>query len=318
MRRMAAIFHQNPEKEYTVSDFQRIVEEATGKKVKRNTLRVYLRRFGDMGISKEVPTSRSDEPAFQCASKFKAFSYLEGHFLDYQPRVTPTAPPIRPSTTVEHRDGIRIQLSHAELEAVQTTGDFRRFGRTPAYYQINTKDFSLKAWSSGKAHLFLKDDWREGVAKVLGGEVVERIEEEIGNGNLHQGMAREYNLPKGYRLPVNRPPLKIKEPDGSITVAQFGYSQLRGGEFDRHGKQDAPNGNLVEEWIYDDAKFRVDVVNKFSALESALRNLPETIGKAVGEAVSKAISENLNGKPDKPKPPQYVPKEPDKYDQGYG
>ena len=311
---MVALFHDHPDDSYTVTDFQKIIESATGEKVKRNTLRVYLRRLGDMGIVKQVTTSPSDEPAFKCASKFKAFSYLEGHWQDYKPQLTPTAPPIRPSTTIEHRDNLRLQLSNGELGAVQERGELMHFGRAPAYYQLTTKGFSLKAWSSGKAHVFLKDDWREDMTRVLGGTVVEKCELEIGNGNLHHGVAREYNLPEGYRLPTDRPPMKIQEPDGSVTVAQFGYSQIKSGEFDRHGRQDAPNGNLVEKWVYDDASFKVDVVNKFQSIESALRRMPEEIGKAVSEALKKMM-DSMNNKP--PESPYHAPSE-DKDSQMYG
>jgi len=286
-----AIFHEHPDDPYTVTDFQGIIEAATGEKVKRNTLRVYLRRFGSMGIAKLVSEEKSGEPAFKCASKFKAFSYLEGIWQDYTPQVAPTTPPTRPSTAIEHRDNLRLQLSNAELEVVRSRGEFMRFGRAPAYYSINTKDFSLKAWSSGKAHIFLKDDWRDGLSAVLGGDAVHRIEAEITDGNIHQGLARPPPLPVGK-------PFKVNEPDGSVTVLQYGRSQISSGELDRHGRQDAPNGNLVENWLYDETAFKTDVVNKFQAIESTLRNLPDVIGRAVGDAVRKAIEETLNKKPE--------------------
>jgi len=309
MRRMAAIFHEHPDDPYTVTNFQDIIEKATGEKVKRNTLRVYLRRFSSMGIAKPVSVPSSDEPAFQCASKFKAFSYLEGIWQDYTPQVTPTAPPIRPSTTIEHRDNLRIQLSSSEFEAVRSRGEFTRFGRAPAYYRISTKDFSLKAWSSGKAHIFLKDDWRGALTSYLGGDVVHRIEAEIEDGNLHQGIARPPPLPVGKLF-------KVQEPDGTVTVLQYGRSQIEAGEFDRHGKQDSPNGNLVENWLYDETSFKTDVVNKFQAIESTLRNLPDVIGRAVADAVRKAIEETLNKKPEPEEQPYQAPSE-DKEDYSY-
>lgn len=313
MRRMVAKLHDHPDIIYTVSITKEQVESLSEKKYPRNTYFVYYRRLCKMGIAESVKTDNSDEPAFRCASVFKAKSYLEGHYQDYTPGMAPTDPPIRPADSVLHRSVYRLQLSNAELEVVRNVGVWERFGRSPGYYRVNNKAFSLRAWSSGKARIFLKDDWREGLARLFDIDLIQRIEDQIKVGAGEAGWARHPPITSG-KLPTGNL-CRVVNPEGKVTIFQYGYSQIPSGELDRHGPENDAYADMVEKWLFDDMKCKTDLATRLASLDRTLGNLPDMIGKAVAEAVRKAIESMNNQKPDEQ---PYEKRELDPHDHSYG
>lgn len=287
MRRVVAVFHDHPTDIYTLDRLETSLG-AAGSPIKRKTLRKYLERLQGYQIVEKLRGDKG-ETVFRCKSPHLARAYLEHQYADYAGRVAPRTSPTRPLSAILHRGVYPIMLSGGELQRVIEIGDLKHFGRTPPYYHVVTDGFNMKAWKSGKARVFLKDDWRGDMRTLLGEVIVSKVEAEVKAGNGHVGIARPPPLPTG-RI------IKIVEPDGSITINQYGFSQLKDGEWDRHGKQDAPNGDRVETWLWDENKFKADVSNGFQGLDSRLAALSERLDmmpQAIGDAVKKALEEVL-------------------------
>lgn len=287
MRRVVAVFHDHPTDIYTLDRLEKNLG-ATGSPVKRKTLRKYLERLEGYKIIEKLRGDSGDN-VFRCKSPHLACAYLDHQYADYAGRVAPRTSPTRPLSAILHRANYPIMLSGGELQRVIETGDLKCFGRTPPYYHVVTDGFNMKAWKSGKARVFLKGDWRGEMKGLLGEVVVSKVEAEVRAGNGHVGIDRPPPLPTGKVF-------RVQEPDGSITVLQYGYSQLKDGELDRHGKQDAVNGDRVETWLYDETRFKADVSNGFQGLDSRLAALSERLDmmpQAIGDAVKKALEEVL-------------------------
>ena len=310
MRNIVAKLHGHPDDIFTVPQFKADIESVLENKYPENTYYVYLRRLGKMGISERVATPRAAKPAFRCLSVFKAKSYLDGHYQDYTPGMAPTEPPIRPADSVRHRPIYKLLLSNSELEVARGVGRWERFGRSPGYYRVNNKDFSLRVWSSGKARIFLKDDWREGVSRVFGLPLVEQVQTEIANGNGDVGWARRPQI-QTPNLPVGNV-FKVTNPEGKVSIFQYGFSQIKSGELDRHGPENEPYADLTEKWLFDELKFKTDLVSKIASLDRILEGLEHTQLKT-NELLERLMN---NGTKSLPEPPYQAPSE-DKGDYSY-
>lgn len=310
MRRLVAILHDHPDAQYTVSNFKQSIEEVSKETYPRNTYSIYLRRLCKMGVVEKLRTDKHREPAYRCSSVFKAKSYLEGHYQDYTPGMAPTDPPLRPTDSVRHRAVYKLQLSNSELDVARGIGSWERFGRSPGYYRLNNKDFSLRVWSSGKARIFLKDDWREGVSRAFGRDLVKQLETEIQNGNGDVGWARKPPI-DSKNLPVGNL-MRVTNPEGKVTTFQYGFSQIKSGELDRHGPENEPYADLTEKWLFDELKFKTDLVSKIASLDRILEGLEHTQLKT-NDLLEKLLN---NGTKPPPEPPYQPPSE-DKRDYSY-
>jgi len=315
MRRLVAIEHDHPDTVYTVAQFKEAIEIVADDKYPENTYYVYLRRLGKMGISERVQVPRGAKPAFRCASVFKAKSYLEGHYQDYTPGMGPTNPPIRPADSIKHRPVYKLQLTNSELELVRGVGVFERSGRSPGYYRINTDTFSLRVWPNRnapnfKARIFLKGDWREGVSRVFGLPLVEQIQTEIQNGNGDVGWARKPQIQTS-NLPVGNV-FRVINPEGKVSTFQYGFSQIKTGELDRHGPENEPYADLTEKWLFDELKFKTDLVSKIASLDRILEGLSQNQLKT-----NDLLSQLINGKPKPPEEQPYQAPSEDKEDYSY-
>lgn len=306
MKRVVRSFANNPTDLISLDGLEARLAGGSEPAIKRKTIRKYLERLQHDGIIERIRGEDGDI-FYRCRSVPYAISYLEGRQEHVAGRMAPRTSPMRPQGTVVHRVTAKFQLDGAELEKVKRIGVLKKFGATPAYYHIVNDAFKLKVWTSGKAQIFVMGDWYNPLAQSIGQGAVDKVSLKLRRGEGHEGVARP-------DLPVNRP-IRVLGSKG-VTVFQYGYSQIPEGEFDRHGPQDDPVANRVENWVYDDTKFRADVSNEFVRLENRLSELTsklDLIPGAVGEAVKRALEEVVNG----PKA-QYTAKERAKDDLMYG
>ncbi len=290
MKQLVAIFYNQPDKLFSLGELAELVGSVNGKKPRRGTVRKYVaERLVRARIVERI--ERDNNVSYRCKDRSRAFSYLEGRFLDYAPPLAPEASPPRPVEAIRHRPNYHLRLSNAEMDRAMELGSFIQSGSAPPYWHVKTSNFTLKAWPpNGKAHIFLTGAWRQELRDLFDSELVAQVEELVQTRQGHEGIARPPPLPVGK-------PFRIVEPDGSTTIIQYGKSQIASGELDRHGIEDGPNGNLVEAWLYDETKFKVDVANRFYTLERKLEALPTAIGESVGKAVQEAIKKAM-GLPD--------------------
>ena len=310
MKRLVAILHNKPDSIFSVKQFRESIEDTTDGKYPDNTYYVYLGRLVKMGITEKVAVPRGAKPVYRCLSVFKAKSYLDGHYPDYTPGMAPTNPPIRPADSIRHRPVYKLQLSNSELELARGIGRWEQFGRSPGYWRLNNKDFSMRVWSSGKARMFLKDDWREAVSKVFGLGLVEQLQAEITNGNGDVGWARKPQI-ESKNLPVGNV-FRVVNPEGKVSIFQYGFSQIKSGELDRHGPENEPYADLTEKWLFDELKFKTDLVSKIASLDRILEGLSQNQLKT-----NDLLSQLINGKPKPPEEQPYQAPSEDKRDYSY-
>ena len=315
-KQMATIFRNRPVYLFEKSEIVKLlnqtnIDNGIAETVKPKTVAKYLERFQKLGnpIVEQV-TDPSGNIRFRCTNPALALAYLQGHWQDYRPGMPPTVPPIRPADSVRHRVVYKLQLSNSELELVRGAGTWERFGRSPGYWRVNDIDFSLRVWSSGKARVFLKDDWRKGMQQLFGAELVHQVEFEIANGNGHVGWARHPPV-ESSNLPVGNL-LKVTNPEGKVTTFQYGFSQIKTGELDRHGPENEPYADLTEKWLFDELKFKTDLVNKIASLDRVLGFLSQNQTKT-----NELLDRLLNGNKLKPDQQPYQAPSEDKGDYSY-
>ena len=297
MKRVCVVFHQNPDSYLSVTDIHKGISKLLPN-VKKKTIQKYVERLNNMGII-EKRSDGSGASLFKCVSQHLTQAYVEGRHEFYAGQVPPQTPE-RPISTVKHRPAYPMRLDGGEAARVRQFSQYKKHGRAPGFYETRTDNFYLRMWSSGKVHLFVNGPCMDEFRKLFGDSVADKAVEAVCSRNGHVGIARD--LPAGAKpedMPLGQV-FRVNEPDGSVTVFQYGYSQKDDGELDRHGRENAPNGNRVESWLYDETKFKADVSNKFSSIDHHFTMLDEKLEKLpdkVGEAVRNALKELLN--PDK-------------------
>ena len=289
-KRVAIAFFQSQNSYLSVDDVFKAISQFVPD-VKKRTVQKSFERLARRGWIEPI-TDGTRRTVFKCARPDMLSAYVEGRHECYAGQMPPQIPK-RPIGSVRHRPGYPIRLFGVEAQKFKQIAEYKKFGRAPAYYEIRTGSFYMKMWSSGKANVFINGPWLEDMSHLLGDSVVAKVKEQVYSRNGHIGVARP-DLPQGAtpsEMPIGHV-FRVDEPDGSTTVFQYGHSQIDAGELDRHGKENAPNGNRVEGWLYEETKFKADVSNKFNAIDMQLDHIgrkmdeiPEKVGQAVREAL---------------------------------
>lgn len=135
------------------------------------------------------------------------------------------------------------------------------------------------------------------------------MESEIANGNGEAGWARKPQIQTS-SLPVGNV-FRVVNPEGKVTIFQYGFSQIPSGELDRHGPQNEPYADLTEKWLFDELKFKTDLVSKIASLDRILESLENTQLKT-----NDLLNKLMNNKPKPEEQPYQAPSE-DKRDYSY-
>ena len=289
-KRVAISFFQNQSSYLSVDDIFKAISRLVPN-IKKRTVQKSVERLLKRGWIEPI-NDGTRRTVYKCAYPDMILAFVEGRHEAYAGQLPPKTPK-RPIGTIRHRPAYSIQLFGVEAQTLKQVAEYKKFGRAPAYYEIRTDSFYMKMWSSGKAHVFINGPWLKDMEHLLGGSVVAKVKEQVYSGNGHMGIDRP-DLPRGAApsdMPIGHV-FRVDEPDGSTTVFQYGNSQIEAGELDRHGRENAPNGNRVENWLYDETKFKADVSNKFNLIDHQLGHIerkmdeiPEKVGQAVREAL---------------------------------
>ena len=258
---------------------------------KRNTVLIYLKRFGLKGIAERVNLP-NDVVGYRCASTHKALAYIEGRSEEYIENLTPQAPSQYDSTDIVHRLNYRLRLPKGSYEVAKKLGEYRKNGSTPAFYQIDKPSFRLMVYPpNGNSVIFLKGDWRKDIQVLFGKEMVKLMSKEIDKGG-HIGIAKDLPWKELYDRPI-----QLINEKGQVALYRVARSQKKEGEVDIHRYENDDMAKQFEQW-WDDKHFKADMLTALKrqqAFQDRVFQTLELYGKEFGllETNQVQVSENL-------------------------